>query len=280
MATNPGIMVIGQGVTNIPAVVRSPLAWSARGRTAAMLPTAAVINNFDIGLLLSQPMAGSLLMTDFNTPSQFPHQTFKDTSSTILQGTSQVTSYNGLGELAFLTAADNEAAEAQWMCPIIVTGSTPWAFGVRMKVSSVTTEKGSFEIGLSNAQTLVGNLQADGGAVPTTSTDYLIFNTDAAATTALDIDYLLSGATHTEHKAAFHTMVADTYLTAELYYNGTTIATYLNGVATADTIAATDIVDGNFPAAQVCVPTIGVKGAHTDAYTVTLDWLYAVQHGV
>ncbi len=105
--------------------------------------------------------------------------------------------------------------------------------------------------------------------MPTTGTSYLVYNTDAAATAALDLDYLLSGQTHVEHSAAIKTMVAATYFTVGLYYDGTDIQTYTDGVSDADPILGTgDMDDGNFPTGTILVPTIGLKGAHTDRNAV------------
>jgi len=247
----------------------------ARARTTVQLPTKAIWENFDLNTLRANRNLGSFLECDFTGPKDMPtdEMSFTDTSSTITS-----ISNAAVGELLLFTTADNEAAEVQWLCPITLSGGNPWAFGARLKAELVTTEKASFEIGLSNRQALAGDLQADGGAAPTASTDYILWNSDAAATTALDLRYLLSGQTAQEHDAAVHTIVANTYFTVEMYYNGTTIAQYVNGVVVADPITATDIAAATFPAAQVACPTIGLKGAHTDDFDLTLDWIMAAQY--
>jgi len=256
---------------------------TASSRTTVQLPTAAIWNNFDLAGLRANPFMGSLLDTDFRHGDGFPAHTFIDATYAASAAGKTITEdiYPGttaIGELHFMTTNDNQAAEAQWDCPIVASGGARWAFECRVKAENITTEKASFQFGLASAQSLVGNLQADGGAVPTTSTSYLTFNSDAGATAALDLDYLLSGETHVEHKAAYATMVANTYFTVGLYYNGTTIATYLNGVSVAaSSVAAADIADGNFPAATILVPTIGLKGAHTDEFLLSFDWMRCAQ---
>jgi len=248
---------------------------AARGRTTVQLPTKAIWENFDLNTLRANRNLGSFLENDFTSPKDMPtdEMSFTDASSTIT-----AISNDQIGELLLFATADNEAAEVQWLCPITLSGGNPWAFGARLKAELVTTEKASFEIGLSNRQALVGNLQADAGAAPTTSTDYILWNSDAAATTALDLRYLMSAQTAQEHDAALHTIVANAYFTVEMYYDGATIAQYLNGVVVADPITAADIVAATFPAAQVACPTIGLKAAHTDDFDLTLDWIMAAQY--
>jgi len=72
--------------------------------------------------------------------------------------------------------------------------------------------------------------------------------------------------------------VADTYFTVGLYYNGTTIQGYLNGVATGTAISADDIAAADFPSADILVPTLCMKeGTGAADVTVTLDWIRVAQ---
>ena len=248
---------------------------AARSRTTVQLPTAAIWENFDLNTLRANPNLGSFLENDFTSSNDMPtgEMSFTDTDATIT-----AVSNTAIGELLLFSSVDNEAAEVQWLCPITLSGGNPWAFGVRIKCENITTDVAAWMVGLANRQALVGNMEVDNGALPTTGTDYLIWNTDSVATSALDLDYLLSGQSHVEHDTP-HTLVADTYVTLEMYYNGTTIAQYVNGVVVADPIIATDIADGDFPAAQVACPTIALKGLNAADYDLTLDWIMAAQYG-
>lgn len=255
---------------------------SARSRTTVQLPTAAIWNHFPLEELRANPMSGALLETDFTNQvpgfTSFVDATYAASAAGKTPTEGVYPGVTALGELVFFTTTDNQAAEVQFPCPIdIDTAGAKWAFEARLKAVNITTEKGSFEIGLSSGQNLVGDLQADAGAAPTVGTNYVLFNSDAAATSALDVRYLLSGQTADEHDAAVKTMVADTYFTVGLYYDGTDIQVYIDGVNTADPILSTDMADGNFPTGTFLVPTIGVKGAHADDYSVTVDWIRVAQ---
>ncbi|KKN79139.1 hypothetical protein LCGC14_0343270 [marine sediment metagenome] len=257
---------------------------STRSRAVTALPTAAIWDNIPVTAMLTNPFLGSALVTDFTHGSSFPDNRFVDATyaatalgKTILEGI-----YGGvtaIGELKLFTSEDNGAAEAQWTCPIdIDTAGTKWAFEARFKVSNITTAKMSAFVGLALAQNLGGDFIADAGAVPTTGTSYVGYFTDDAATAALDLDYLLSGQTHVEHNAAIKTMVADTYFTVGMYYDGTDIQTYTDGVTDADPILGTgDMDDGNFPTGTFLVPTIALKGGHGDDAILTLDWFQVGQ---
>jgi|GEM_PF-4353954 len=243
----------------------------SRSRTTVQLPTKAIWEKFDIATLRSNPQLGSLLVNDFTNQGDYPANKFNDTSSIQYLGTAAA------GSWAMTTTDDNSACEIQWPVPILTTGGAPWALEVRLKCENVTTEKASWSVGLHEPILLAGDLQADAGATPTAA-NFLVFNTDAAATTALDTLYLLTGQSQNEHAAAIHTLVADTFFTVGLYYNGTTIQQYVNGVAAGTSISASDIAAVDFPAAKILVPSIGLKGAHGDAYTLTVDWIVAAQY--
>ena len=93
----------------------------------------------------------------------------------------------------------------------------------------------------------------------------------------IDLVYDKTSQTQNEHDDDYHTLVADTYVTLGLYYNGTTIQGYINGTATGTAISAADIAAADFPAADVLVPTFALKNAAADDVTVTLDWIRVAQ---
>lgn len=255
-----------------PGQTAANIVLAAKARTTVQLPTAAIWNALPMADLRANPGNGSILVADFTDQNGFPVNRFNDTTSI------QVSSALAYGTWIMTTTDDNSACEIQWPVPILTTGGNPWGFEARFKIENVTTEKASFSIGLHEYVTLVGDLQADAGALPTAA-NYLVFNSDAAATTALDTIYLLTGQASNEHAAAIHTLVADTYLTVGLFYNGTTIQQYINGVAAGTSITAVDIAAADFPAAKILLPSVGLKGAHGDAFSMTLDWVVAAQAG-
>ncbi len=254
---------------------------NVESRTTVQMPTAAIWQNFNLDELRRDPFAGSLLETDFRDDKGLPPAFADATYAAAALGKTAIEGiYPGItvnGELIFFTTEDNGAAEVQWPCPIDINGGASWAFEMRVKCVNITTEKGSWFVGLQTGVKLTGAQQADAGAAPVAAS-FIGFNTDAAATAALDTLYLLTGQAQNTHAVAIHTLVADTYFTIGLYYNGTDIAQYLNGVKTGTDILGTGDMDGaDFPLAAVLVPAISVKGAHADDYTVTVDWIRVAQ---
>ena len=243
--------------------------FTAGGRTAAQLPTAAIWDNFPLAEMRRNPLFGNLLECDFRRSGEFQAaRSFTDASSTIYQGSSAV------GTLPLFCTADNEAAEVQWDVPILTTGGNPWAFEARVKGANITVTKAGWFVGLMvPVLPLAGDLIVDGGTLQTEGS--LGFQRLESATSALDVTYDKTGQSQNQHAAGWATLVADTYNVVGLYYNGTTIAMYLDGVATGTAISATDIAAADFPSATYMVPTLCMKNAHADDYTFTCDWIRA-----
>jgi hypothetical protein len=230
------------------------------GRTTVQLPTAAIWDNFDQGNLL--------LDLDFKNGGSHGDTSFIDASSTI-------TVAGGVGELLVFTTADNEAAEIQWAVPIeVITGSNPWAFECRVKVSEVTNAQNN-GIGLMASSTLAGDQIGDTGSLA--DVGFLGFQKKEGDPDVYDLVYDEAGQTQNEHDANyFDPIVLNTYITLGMYFNGTTIQGYQDGVATGTAISAADIVAADFPTVDL-VPTIAVKAGHADDYTTTIDWIRATQ---
>jgi hypothetical protein len=255
--------------------------FTASSRTAVQLPTAGIWNNFPIAEMRKNPFLGKLYESDFRHGEALPPHFADATYAAAALGKTPVEGiYPGLadvGELVLFSTEDNGAAELQWPVPIDIAGGGIWAFEVRIKCVNITTEKGSWFAGLNTPANLAGNLQVDGGATPAAVSD-IGFNTDAAATAALDTTYLLTGQSRNTHAAGIHTLVANTYVTLGLYYNGTDILQYVNGVNVGTDILGTgDMDQADFPLAAILVPSINMKGAHADDYSVTVDWIRVAQ---
>jgi len=249
------------------------LADSARSRASTAMPTAAIWDNFNLIEMRNNPLAGSLLEIDFTHGENEPAAQFADTSSVIdvRPGTA------GEGTLTLFATADNEAAEVQWpACPITSSGGQPWAIEARFKVSLIDNTKGGAFLGLMAGDTaLAGDLIADGGTLADVGS--IGFQWKEGDGDILDAVYDKASQTQNEHDDDWHTLVADTYVTVGLYYNGTTIAMYLNGTAAGTAISADDIAAADFPAADILVPTLTLKNAAADDVTVTLDWIKCAQ---
>jgi hypothetical protein len=246
---------------------------SARGRAATAMPTEEIWKNFNLCGMRANPFTGSLLETDFSHGEKLVDSIFKDTSSTIII----YPGATGVGEVRLFTTADNEAAEIQFTsCPITVTGGAPWAFEARIKQSVLTDAKCGWFAGLMVGTAFpTGDLIVDAGTLQTEGS--LGFQCKEADGDKVDLVYDTTGQTQNEHDDDYVTQVADTYFTVGLYYDGATIQGYLNGVATGTAISAVDIAVADFPAALILVPTIALKAAHADDFTVTVDWIRVAQ---
>jgi hypothetical protein len=245
---------------------------SARSRATTALPTEEIWANFNLAGMRANPFTGSLLERDWTHGEPEGDQQFADTSSVIrtIPGTA------GEGALTLFTTADNEAAEVNFSsCPITTTGGAPWAFEARMKVSVITDAKFNIFVGL-----MVGDAATAGDQIGDTGTladlGAIGFQAKEADGDKIDLIYV-AAQTQNEHDDDYVTPVADTYFTVGLYYNGTTIQAYLDGVATGTAISAVDIAVADFPAADVMVPVLAVKAASADDFTLTVDWIRVAQ---
>lgn len=283
---SPAITVLGQGTTlNAPATNRPPV-FAPRARTAVQLPTQEIIGHFDIGLLLKHPTAGSLLWTDFTSRDGLPSITFQNAAA--LSGGAMVFSWGttialgttAVGTLAFLTTTDNLAAEGQWACPIVASGGNPWAFGVRLHQSTISNTEGNYFAGLMLGQALAGTLLTTNNPPVIADCGAIGFNVKEGDGDKIDFVYNEISQSQVEYDDDYVTQAASTYNTLELYYDGSTIQGYLDGVATGTAIPAATIAGGTFPDGKVLVPTVALKSASGAAdWRVTLDWMYAIQHG-
>ncbi len=227
----------GKAIVLLNKLTDSYAVESARSRAVTALLTEAIWRNFNLLGMRNNPFAGSLLDTDFTHGEGEPAAQFADTSAVIdiRPGTA------GEGTLILFSTADNEAAEVQWpSCPILSSGGQPWAFEARIKTSLIDDTKGGGFIGLMAGDTaLAGDLIADGGTLADVGA--IGFQWKEGDGDILDVVYDKNAQTQNEHSADWHTLVADTYVTVAMYYDGTTIAMYKNGAASGTAISAVDM---------------------------------------
>jgi len=248
-------------------------ATSARSRAATALPTAAIWGNFNLVEMRRNPFAGSLLESDFVRG---------EIADDIFQGDATAAVFNlpgtgGIGEMVLFTSVDNEEAAVQWNCPIVVSGGNSWGFEARVKVENITDAMATCVLGLMFRTTeQAGDVVADDGAALTDG-DFVGFVRFAADGDIIDFIYDEGSQTTNVHDDDYHTAEADTYVTLGMYFNGTTIQGYINGVATGTAISADDIAAADFPTAAVVVPTLAVKGDNAADFDFTVDWIRAAQ---
>ena len=259
------------------------VATLSRGRTAVQMPTAAIWENFDLPTLRANPGLGSLLDVDFtNNVGAFSQASTALTRGDVLLETATEYMYTypgaaGIGTMTLIGGTDNKVAAWRPPVPIIASGGAPWAIEARWNLNTVTDNAlvGSF-VGLMDGDyALTGDELVDNSGV-LIDKNLIGFNVLAADGNALLFSY--KDERQTAVAAAHAVPVASTYLTAGIYYNGTTIATYVNGVASANTVAAAVIAATGFPTAAVLVPVIAVKGGATATSGMVMDWIRVAQY--
>jgi len=269
-----------QAILQAPVIVNDEV-LTASSRTTVQLPTVEIWRNFPLHEMRINPFLGSLLETDFRHGDGIPANTFVDATYAALAAGKTITEAIRLGtvaigELQFFTTTDDQAAEAQWDCPIVLSGGQPWAFEVRIKQSLITDTLADYFIGLSLGQNLVGDMHVTATGV-LQAEGSLGFQLKQADGNAIDLVYDETGQTQNEHDDDFVVPAADTYNTFGLYFDGTTIQPYLDGVKSGSVIIATDISAADFPTAKVFVPTFSVRAANAADFIVTIDWLRVAQ---
>lgn len=268
--------VAGPVLAKVNAVVACDAVESvtAASRTAVQLPTAAIWNNFNLKELRENPFAGALVESDFRRGEDVPANSYSDATANISVNS------EAAGALQMLGSADNDAVEVQYACPILANGGKKWAFEARLKTNSVTADDIGFFLGLLAGQELTGDLIADNGAALIDS-NALGFQSFHADSTGVDAVYVAVGETPIIHDADVKTMVINTYFTLGMYYDGTDIQIYVDGVNTADPILAADIIAGgdDFPEDAVMVATLATKNGAAEDDVVIYDWVRFAQQG-
>jgi len=254
---------------------------TSSSRTAVQLPTADIWDNFNLKELRENPFAGSLYEADFRRNSDFAMDSFIDATyaATAAGKTPTEGIYPGseaVGDLVLFSTTDNQAAEMQVPCPIVVSGGKKWGFECRVKVSEVTAAQNNF-FGLMVAALSAGNKISDTGVLADVGA--LGFQKKEGDPDIIDFVYDENSQTQNEHDPDYATLVLGTYVTLGMYFNGTTIQGYLDGVLTGTAISAVDIAAADFPTGAVMVPTLAVKAGDAADYTTNIDWIRVAQEG-
>jgi len=136
-----------------------------------------------------------------------------------------------------------------------LTNAWPMYFGIRFKVSSAT--QSDFLAGLCITDTtLTAGL-----------TDGMYFRKPDASTT---VSYVLEK-NSTETTGTAWTCVADTYVTAEILFDGTNVDFYVDGVL------LTRLAQTNLPDDEYLTPSFEFLNGEAASCTITIDWIRALQ---
>ena len=161
------------------------------------------------------------------------------------------------GHLLITTdAAENDGANLQVTNEAFKLASgKPCYFGCKLKVSEAT-----------QSDILVG--------LCITDTDLLGGMTDGAYFRKVDGSTAMSFVLEkdsTETTGAVHTVVADTFVTLEFFFDGTNIDAYVDGVL------QTRLAITNLPDDEELTPSIHYLAGSVNAKTCTVDWIRAIQ---
>lgn len=259
-----------QAILQAPPVVNDTVV-TASSRTIVQLPTDAIWRNFPLNDMRTNPFLGTLLDEDFRRPGSAEiARTFTETTGLIVEQAVDI------GAIRVFSSVDNEEACLQWDVPIVLSGGQPWAFEARVKVLNITDGTAAVLVGLQAPILLAGNNIVDAGAEPADDPYLGIMRLDADGN-IWDFVYNENGQTFNVHDDNYIDMVADTYDTFGMYFDGTTIQGFVNGVSTGTAIIATDISAADFPTAAVVVPTFCLKSGNAADVSADLDWIRVAQ---
>lgn len=254
---------------------------SARSRAVTALPTAAIWSNFNLGRLRRNPFDGSLFEADYTHGEAAPMNSYISATYAAAAEGKALTEWlkvgtEIVGNLDHFVTTDNQVVEWQVPCPITVSGGNKWGFEVRLKLSSISNTEGKLALGLMLPQVMSGDILTDAGAI--IDGGFVGIHWKEADGDAIDFVYDESGQTQKEHDDDYIVPVINTYFTFGMYFNGTTIQGYVDGVSSGTAISASDISAADFPTAAILCPTLALKGAAGNDVTVSLDWIRVAQH--
>jgi len=162
------------------------------------------------------------------------------------------------GGLNFVTSGtEDQGLQAQWGEGFYFAQPWPAYFGCKFACNDITQV--DFLLGLAiNDEEVIGGL-----------TDGIYFRTADAATS---LGFVLEK-NSAEVETAVATLVDDTVITAEWYYDGSTISAYVNG-ALAVTLGATNV---SFCNDEHLAALIAIATGEASAQTLTVYWARAIQ---
>ena len=156
-------------------------------------------------------------------------------------------------------AAENDGVQAQLLGEAFyLVGQYPAYFGCRFKAVDVD-----------QTDLLVGLCITDTTAIAAVSDGAYFRSVDESAV----LNFVLEKDSGETSNAAA-TLVDDTWIVAEFYYDGvTSIYAYIDGTL----VATVALTDANFPDDEYLTPTLAMLTGEAIANTVTIDWVRAYQ---
>ena len=180
---------------------------------------------------------------------------------TAVNGSTVAQVIGALGGNLILTAdtAENDGVQAQLLGEAFyLSGQYPAYFGCRFKAADVD-----------QTDILVGLAIQDTTAIAALSDGAYFRSVDGSAV----LNFVLEqDSVETSNAAA--TLVDDTWVVAEFYYDGVTnITAYINGTQ----VAQVALTDANFPDDEYLSPIMAMLTGEAAANTLTVDWVRAYQ---
>ena len=266
--------------------------YSEFSRTAVQLPTAAIWNNFPLEDMRRNPFLGSLWETDFTrpvAPGLHTGQTALNSGDVFGDGaTEMIKTYAGaLGIGTCVMTAGTANKEIAWRptCPIVASGAAgavgkPWAFEVRTALGTITDgDYAGMFIGICESDYLLAGDELVDTTGAIIDKGLVGFNVLAGDGDAILRSYK-NGGQAVQVTAAVKVPVAATYTTLGMYYDGVTIATYVDGVVNATgLITNAMIIEATplFPQAEVLNPLLAFKELAAESNTLSFDWVRFAQ---
>jgi hypothetical protein len=205
------------------------------------------------------------------------YQTFVDTGCAIADGSGAALLPAGSGPQVgvLLLVTDTDDDDQVFMggnVGVIAAGQAtylkPWWFEARIAVDVITnTQCGAF-CGLMEAGTAISDGVLDDAGV-CADKDFIGFWRDEADGDKLSTVHSLNGGAVVEVATDAITLVALTWKKVGMYFDGTTVYFYADGVVLADSAVPGDT---NFPDEQLMAPMFGMNNAEGAANTVYIDW--------
>jgi hypothetical protein len=155
---------------------------------------------------------------------------------------------------------------------IIAAGQTtylkPWWFEARIAVELITNTQCGLFVGLMEPGVAITNgIIVD--AATMADVDYIGFHRLEADGDMLDTVHNLNGGADVTVKADAVTLVALTWKKVGMYFDGTDVYFYADGVVLADKC---DPADANFPDEQLMAPAFGINNAESAVNQAYIDW--------
>ncbi len=205
-----------------------------------------------------------------------------DWAAFTLTGTTISTLATDIHGVATLTVTTDEDADCRIAYPMnietagmfsFVSGKRLW-MEARIKVDNITDAKQNLFLGFAEeALMATGELIAVAGGA-TADKDYVAFRQDEGDGNAWQTHHNIASGGHTILSATAGVIVAGSWYKLGIYFDGTTITFYIDGVALTDTV---EISGSNFPVGEEMGFYFGIVAASATTIVSSIDWVRLAQ---